>query len=165
MIHRYALRILLATLAPLALFPMLANPAAAAPVFQLGVEQDSVYRVRFEDLGAGDWRLSAQSLALTNQGKPVPLWVEDGGDGVFGPGDHVEFVGRHLAGTRSYRNEHSRYNVYWLSASQPLAQRLRDRRPEPAAKTQQPAHTTRHLERDKLRIRFRQTGAADSPEV
>jgi hypothetical protein len=164
MVLGYALWVLIATLATL-LGAAPAFKAGVPSVFKMGVEQDGVYRVRFEDLGAGGWRPSTRSLALTNRGVPVPIWVEDGGDGTFGPGDHLEFVGQHLAGTRSYWNEYSRDNVYWLSAFQPMARRFRDGLLQPAAPSQPPAFTRRHLEQDRLRVRFRDTDAAPSPEV
>ncbi len=166
MIHYFSARIIRVTLAILCVLPCATSTAAAgSPQFKLGVEQDGVYRVRFEDLDAGQWRPDSQSLALTNQGTPIPLWVEDGGDGLFGPGDHIEFIGRHLPGVRSYRNEHTRYNVYRLLVSAQHAKRLVEVSPKPGVKPHPPAHRVRHLEKDKLRVRFGRSRNASSPEI
>ena len=53
-------------------------------------------------------------MGLSNRDRAVPLYVADGGDGRFGPGDHLEFVGDRLAGEVTYYNEHSNLNVYRL---------------------------------------------------
>ena len=48
--------------------------------------------------------------------KQVALKVlSDGGDGLFGPGDRVFFMGEVLRGTYSYLDPYSRFNCYRLS--------------------------------------------------
>ena len=159
------LKLLIALLTLVCSPSLLADKPSGAPAFKLGVAEDGVYRVLFEDLDTPGWHPDTDSLAMTNSGESVPIWIEDGGDGIFGPGDHIEFVGRHLEGTRSYWNEHSRHNVYWLKVSSAPALRFRD---SPAATSETisaTARTLRHLERDKLRVRFNHAKTVDSPEV
>ncbi len=94
------------------------SPAVAeAPAFKLYIEAPGPYRVSFEDLtavGLGSEGLPSAGLGVTNEGHPVPVWVEDGGDGIFGPGDWVELIGDLPHGWVSHLNEHTRYNVYFL---------------------------------------------------
>ncbi|HXU46109.1 MAG TPA: hypothetical protein VN783_11335, partial [Thermoanaerobaculia bacterium] len=90
--------------------------AQASPVFKIFLSEPGVYGVSYESLQkaglAGE--VASARLGLTNRGKPVPIWVEDGGDGSFGPGDRLEFVGDRLPGEVSYSNEYSNLNVYRL---------------------------------------------------
>ena len=75
------------------------TPAAPeAPVFKIYLEHTGIYRVGFEDLaaaGLADEGLASAGVGLTGGGEPVPIWLEDGGDGVFGPGDWIELWGEH----------------------------------------------------------------------
>ncbi len=130
--------------------------AAAAERYKLRVVEAGVYGIAWEDLAAAG--LAATSvpsagLGLSSLGSPVPLWIEDGGDGLFGAGDHVEFVAERLPGEVSYFNDYTPYNVYWLDLDAPSP-----RRGEVAAAVAgcPPATPTvvRHLERDLLRMRF-----------
>ncbi len=78
--------------AALAALLMAAAPAAqgALPVFKLYVDAPGPYRVSFEDLataGLQNKNLPIAGLSVTNEGHAIPVWVEDGGDEVFGPGD------------------------------------------------------------------------------
>src|SRR4029079_5558164 len=87
--------------------------------FRIEVRDDGVYGVAYEALAKGGLtgQPASGAIALSNRGAAVPLWVEDGGDGRFGPGDRLEFVGRHLAGTVTYRDPYSAFNVYLLDAA------------------------------------------------
>lgn len=92
------------------------GPASAAPSFKIYVETAGAYRLPFESLAALGLGapLPTSDLGMTVAGEPVPIWVNDGGDGLFGPGDTLEFIGEHLRGDVSHYNEYSRYNVYRL---------------------------------------------------
>ena len=118
----------LRTLIPLVLaVPLLAAaptaaatpPIPAAPedsAFKIFLSEPGVYRVSYEDLvkaGLGS-RPESELMGLSNRGRPVPIWIDDAGDGEFGPGDHLEFIGDRLAGEVTYYNEHSNLNVYRL---------------------------------------------------
>ncbi len=107
-------------------FAAVPTPSAlepALPGFKMFIESSGAYRLGFEDLVAAGLEvtgpdrksgLPSAGLGLTSGGQAVPVWLEDGEDGFFGPGDWIEFVGEHLAGEYSYASEHSRYNVYFL---------------------------------------------------
>ena len=85
--------------------------------YKLAIEEDGVYRLRFDDLDfQGEWPDSS-TLQLVNGARTVPISINDGGDGRFGPGDHIAFIGQHLSGEYSNYNEFSRYNIYYLSSS------------------------------------------------
>ncbi len=140
--------------------------AGADPLFKLTLSEPGAYRVSYEALAAAGLagEVASAGLGLTSGGEPVPIWVDDGGDGRFGPGDGIEFVGERLAGEHSWFSPYSDANVYLLdaAASRPARMRAADR---PGASCP-PAETTaatafRHLERDLLRMRFdsRQEGA------
>jgi hypothetical protein len=111
-------RLAAATLAvALALGVSAAGAAEAPTAFKIYVEQPGAYAVSFADLAAAGLAaddLPSGDLAVTLGGESVPIWVADGGDGRFGPGDRFELLGEHLAGEITYWNERSRYNVYRL---------------------------------------------------
>lgn len=150
------------------------SPAAEAPGFKLYVQEPGVYRVSWEDLraaGLGEEPIESRSLALENRGEPVPIRVEDGGDERFGPGDHLDFLGEHLAGERSFYSDETLLNVYRLSTQlstevagarvtvpgQPA--KLRGRMPRDAFRVE------RHLEQDQLMLRFSVPRDQPSPEA
>lgn len=93
--------------------------------FKLFVEESGVYAVTYDDLvqaGLQFGPVASEDVGMTNLGEPVPVWIEDGGDGVFGTGDRVMFVGARLKGDFSYLDEYSRFNCYVfdLKADNPL---------------------------------------------
>ncbi len=136
-----------------------ASSAAASERFKLTIEQSGIYEVGYEELSAAGLagELPSAEIGLSSAGEPVPLSMQDGGDGHFGPGDRLQFVGARLEGANSYFNEFSRYNVYWLAteAPDPLRWEAVDM---PSAicpdEGLAPAGFV-HLETDALRVRFR----------
>lgn len=130
-----------------------------APSFKISVADFGVYRVTFEDLvaaGLPATGLPPGGLELSHLGQEVPIWVEDSGDGLFGPGDWIELVGEHLSGQVSYFNEVTRYNVYRLRTDAEGGRRMTMRRP--ADHLEGDAHALlrrQHHEQDSLRIRLR----------
>ncbi len=85
------------------------------------VSKKGIYRVTYQDLlnagapiGGG---VSSAKLELYHDGIENFLEVVDGGDSLFGPGDHVTFVGYPPKPHTPYThlNTDVRYNVYWLS--------------------------------------------------
>ncbi len=140
-----------------ALIWIASSPLAAEsgpPVFKLYVAAAGPYKVSFEQLaraGLASDALPSAELGLTHRGHPVPVWVEDGGDGVFGPGDWIEFLGELVHGWVSYNDEHTRYNVYFLrfDVTDPL--RMVDHRPVTSPDFEGEVHKLRrrrHHERD-----------------
>ena len=129
---------------------------------KLGIENTGVYRVTYEELGLTR-PVKSKKVALTNQGEPVALLLNDGDDGWFGPADSLSFVGQHLAGDNSYFNEFSRYNVYRFEQDRRQAKRLQPLPPVELDASPGSVRTRQHLERDKLRVRFNSRQSA--PEV
>ncbi len=135
--------------------------ARAGERFKLRILEAGVYGLAYEELAAAGLTAAgvpSARLGLSSRGRPAPLWVEDGGDGVFGPGDRLEFVAERLPGEVSYFNETTPYNVYWLELD---AEAPWHGGEAPAAAGCPPAkaRVERHLERDLLRVRF--PGVAD----
>jgi len=92
----------------------MASTATGEFSYRLAVRDDGVYRVSFDALGYTGELPETSRIFLSERGKSVELRVEDGGDGLFGPGDHFTFVGRHLDGPNAWFDEHSAENVYRL---------------------------------------------------
>jgi hypothetical protein len=137
-----------------------ARAAAPAPAFRIELAEDGVYRVSYEDLAAAGLQsatLSARRLGLFNRGQAVPLWVEDGGDGRFGPGDWLEFIGERLVGETSHYNEYTNLNAYVLRTDAPSPARMRAVRTPPTARGAAGSATLTgrlHLEQDLLLLRL-----------
>ncbi|MCF7796813.1 MAG: hypothetical protein K9N11_01660 [Lentisphaeria bacterium] len=96
-------------------------PAAGFGVgkLKLSVSQDGIYRVRYSDFRDSldiPGPIASQSLSLRQRGARQPIFVEDHGDGVFGEGDYLEFVGKmnRLEEPNRYYDPFSDVNVYWL---------------------------------------------------
>ena len=96
--------------------------------FSISVDSEAVYRVSHEDLVAAglgaETVLPSAHLGLTSRDYGVPIWVVDGGDGRFGPGDHFEFLGEPPAGHRSAFHEHTLLNSYRLTTDAKRPRRM-----------------------------------------
>lgn len=78
-----------------------------APYQKLLVDRDGVYRITAAQLGLSG--VASNSLRLFWRGQEVPIYVEDGGDGVFSGNDYLEFVGHRNDGEPDsvvYRHAH-----------------------------------------------------------
>ena len=75
---------------------MLWTPTVGAATVKVYVAEPGVYAVTFEELAAvpgwSNESVPSSGLRLSHLGRPLPLWVEDGGDGRFGPGDRSLFL-------------------------------------------------------------------------
>ncbi|MDH3403503.1 MAG: C25 family cysteine peptidase [Acidobacteriota bacterium] len=134
-----------------------AGAAAEPAAFWISVVDDGVYRVAHEDLAAAAalGSVASSRLALQNEGSPVPIWIEDGGDGSFDPGDSFEFVARHLAGTVSFYSEYSRLNPYRLTLDGKGAARTAAGEATAGDGLERaPLRAHRHLENDAVMVRF-----------
>lgn len=126
--------------------------------FRIHVYDDGVYRIDYEQLQASglDRPVSSEQLAMTNEGRATAIRVDDGGDGQFGPGDGVVFVGMHLRGKSSHYHDYSPFNVYVLTTAVPnQPRRLGDSTIQRSGVTSQETASlirSLHLERDLLRI-------------
>lgn len=140
--------------------PTVVRRASASPAFRVSLTEDGIYRVAYEDLVSAGLKgpaLSAARLGLFNRGEKVPVWVHDGGDGVFGRGDWLEFVGERLKGETSHLNEYTNLNVYVLRTDVTSPARMRAPRLPPATGGPAlPAMLTGkiHLEQDLLLLRL-----------
>ena len=147
-----------------------AAPGAAdpAPAFRIYVEESGVYRVTYEELRQAGLAggVDPRALALTQGGDEVPIWVEGGDDGRFSPGDHIEFVGEHLRGRRSYYNEYTRLNVYRLTVGAPGGRRMSTPPVLAGQVADAPAPWVfeQHLEKDNFKEVFARP-RADAPEL
>ena len=61
--------------------------------FKIAVRDDGVYLVNFDSFAYNGPRPESASLFLSERGMAVPLQIDDGGDGFFGPGDSFTFNG------------------------------------------------------------------------
>lgn len=160
-------RLLAAWLAAAALCAALPASGDGPPAFKISIREGGVYGVTYAELAAAGLtgEPASQDLALANRGEPVPLWVEDGGDGRFGPGDHLELVGEHLAGESTYFNRESDLNVYRLTLTGGGARMQPPEVPEPAAASAAPLWVREHLEEDRILLRFAPTATDGEPEL
>ncbi len=128
--------------------------------FKIYVTDSGVYRVTYEDLeraGLEADTVDSRDLALSHGGAQVPLWVADGGDGRFGPGDRIELVGEHLLGHRSYYHEYTLLNVYNLTVGESQGPRMSSPAlPDTAVRAAEPAHmeVEKHLEENNFLVHF-----------
>ncbi len=85
--------------------------------FRVAVVDDGIYRVGYDALGHAGPPPVSSGLRLSVGGQPVTFDLDDGGDGRFGPGDSLTFLGRHLAGENSWFSPWSAENIYLLTTS------------------------------------------------
>ena len=136
-----------------------AEPAGTPSVYaNIYVAREAAYRVTFKELFGTEptgYEAPVEQLGLRSGGVPVPIWVEDGGDGRLGPGDWIEFVGRPPRGEVGHLHEHAIFNVYKLSLRDPEALRMRPGGSVPVGDGP-PASlsATVHFEDDRQLLRF-----------
>lgn len=142
---------------------LLAGTAAATPTpeFKVFIEETGVYSLSHEELvdaGLEPGELDSSLIGMRNQGERVPIWIEDGGDGSFGPGDTIEFVARRISSRGLYYHEYSKLNVYWLSFDDPQSLRMTARSSTANVALSDPVPLARevHREWDRLLIRVRE---------
>ena len=151
-------------------------PQAETSRFRISLAESGVYRVTFEDLveaGLESKQRESAKLSLSNQGQPVPVWLADGGDQHFGPGDWIEFVGTHLAGKAQHSNPYSNRNVYLLDWDGNKIQRMIGSPPPPDQQIATGdasglrARRDQHLEHDRFLIRLssHEVKELEEPEV
>ena len=142
----------------------LSADAAAAPAFRLYTAPAGVTRVAYEELarvGLGG-PVASDQVSVWNLGEPVAIWFDDGGDGLFGPGDGFELVAQRLAGEQSYFHPFAARNVYQVRLDRGSGRRMRSldavRSAEGLAGGSRleslAMRRTVHLEEDRLLIRL-----------
>lgn len=145
-----------------------AGAAHAGTSLKLFVRDAGVYGIGFEQLvaaGLPDEALPSSGLGLRHRDEWTPLWVDDGGDGLFGPGDRIEFVAQRLAGEHSYYNDYTPFNVYWLDLDAEGAPRMTAAESPAGPCAAAEPRAVRHFEQDVLRVRFRADAGEREPEV
>ncbi len=135
------------------------SPDGDPQTFKIYVTESGVYRVTYEELQevglAGPIR--SRRVALTLRGQEVPVWVAGGGDGRFGPGDRIEFVGEQLRGHRSFYDEYTLLNAYRLTLGGPKGRRMTSPAlPEAVARPAPPAQVEveSHMEENNFLVHF-----------
>jgi hypothetical protein len=168
--HRYTRRVVKTVRTSILLMiatlgPMVGWAASSQPVFKIYVEHAGVYQVPFErliEVGLAQ-PVATAGIGLRNLGQPVPIWIEDGGDGVFGAGDRLLFVGDVLRGDTSYLDPYSRFNCYVLDVEDEMPWHGETRPPDAGSAPGSAALVARHhLEPDRVMVRFRTQ--PDQPE-
>ncbi len=130
--------------------------------FKISIRESGVYELTFDALrqAAGQdtvlAELPSEHLALTVDGEGIPLWIDDGGDGRFGPGDRLEWIGERRHGADSFFHAHSPHNVYRLSLTGEAKRMLSPsaQPPGPLRRQWKVLAVADHLEEDRLMLRF-----------
>lgn len=156
----------------LSVFVILLGPAVVAACegsLDIKIEHSAVYALAQTDIVASQPGLAgcvSADLVMTNQGVEVPIRVVDGGDGQFGAGDHIEWIGHQLHGPMSWFNTYSTTNTYVLSASSGAHARMRDELPV-AGRSNARLVRSLHLEQENMMIRLdqRQQKPGEEPDV
>ena len=127
--------------------------------FKILTGPPGIYWVSYEMLVAAGMNpeLSpSREWALHHRGEAVPIWVSHGGDGLFGPGDWLEFEAGHLAGEYGFYHEYMDHNVFILSRDGSRAKRLIGKKAEVSAVPERSLYRgTLRMEVDTLLARFR----------
>ncbi len=115
------------------------------PALKIFVEEDGLYQVTYEDLQNAGFNLSEvnpRHLRLVNGGSEVTIYISGEGDGVFDPGDWLEFYGVAPVSEFTHRN------VYWLTVGDSPGLRMaeRDGTPTGAGSTPTAFYPILHLE-------------------
>lgn len=95
-----------------------AQSSQGGQVFKIIVEHDGFYEVTGRDLeraGAVLKGLDPRSIALTNKGRSVPVWVTGARDGTLDHTDAIRFRGEFHRGDNTYFSPYTQANVYWLT--------------------------------------------------
>ncbi len=99
-----------------------AAPAASAlpdtgdyPVYKIFVSHDGIIRLTNEiDFSAFD----PNYLTVFNKGKAIPIYIRGENDGVFDPGDYIEFYAEAYRDGPDQPDRYTKTNVYWLTWTQ-----------------------------------------------
>ncbi|MEN8162689.1 MAG: C25 family cysteine peptidase [Acidobacteriota bacterium] len=153
----------------LVLLALLLARDPGSQIFKIYLTEPGAYRVTYEDLreaGLKAGRIGSQDFVLTHRGIEAPIWVADGDDGRFGPGDWIEFVGERLSGHRSFHNEYTLLDVYHLALDGSQGLRMSSPAlPEAAIRATEPAHleVEMHVEMNNFMVHFNGPGG-ENPE-
>ncbi|NQV14238.1 hypothetical protein HQ531_02185 [bacterium] len=88
--------------------------------FKLYLLADGIYRISYDLLAEledfPEDQIQSRSITLTHKGEQQPIYVNDGGDGIFDEGDYFDFIGKqnYFQGSSQYFDPFSDISVYWL---------------------------------------------------
>lgn len=146
-----------------------ASTAWAGPRFMIEIADTAAYRVTHDQLAELVPELGevpSSHLRLSVAGETRQLYVEDGGDARFGPGDAITFFGERLHGPQSWYDTYAVHNVYTLEISdEPVV--LPALQAAPAAAASADLRRKLHLEEENLQIRLsnRWVQPEDEPDL
>ncbi len=105
-------------------------------------------------------------FVLLNHGKELPIRISNAGDGRFGPGSHIEWVGEALHGPQSWYDPYSTVNVYILATAPGTHARMREL-PVPAGAKSALLFRRLHFEQENLMLRLSgdEMKPGDEPDV
>lgn len=117
------------------------------PTLKIGVTEDGLYELTYDDLIGAGWDLSGvdpRTIKISNRGSEIPIHVHGEGDGVFTTTDHILFYGTAITDVYTTKN------IYWLSAGGRSGQRMGERDGNPSGSATVPDHfpVTLHAEKD-----------------
>ena len=87
---------------------------------KLQVLEDGIYRISYASLKETtdfpQGTIESETITLINKGEEQPIYVHDGGDGVFNGDDYFDFIGKqnYYTGSSQYFDPFSDINLYWL---------------------------------------------------
>lgn len=88
--------------------------------FKLYLLDDGIYRIWYNSLveveDFPEDPIESRSIMLRHRGEQQPIYVEDGGDGIFDSGDYFDFIGKqnYFQSSSQYFDPFSDISVYWL---------------------------------------------------
>ena len=138
------------------------------PRYRISITESGMYSITAQDLAAAGVNLETivpRTLALTNKGKRVPIFVRGEDDKRFDPTDEIIFYGERQQGETSYIDPYSDENIYWLSWGAGPGIRMATKTSLPPANNTQTYRwflTRAHIERDLQFRRFRNVNLAAS---
>ena len=160
--------VFLARLAGIALAALPLSALACGGRLHIEFPQTGVYSLDYEAIVAQQPKLGdcdADQLTLTERGREVPIRIVGMPDGRFGPGAHIQWIGRQLHGPESWFDPFSVNNVYLLGAGPGPHARITDA--DASAGARAPLGRRLHLEQENLMIRLdqEQQKPGEEPDV
>lgn len=139
--------------------------ASTDHTYKILTADPGIYRVFYEDLSKASPMpdgLKSTALNLSYLGQPLPIFVEDGGDGIFGPKDYFEFQAKVLRGELGYYHEYTHTNAFFLALNATTPVRMTHQNLTQTYASRLPSkgrgafyRSQQHLETDTLLMRFR----------
>ncbi len=106
-------------------FSLPSAPALFTPQYKIIIRESGMYRITGRDLVAAGIDISTirpATIAISNKGNQVPIYVRNGGNGGsetgtsgFSTEGEIIFYAQRLSGKKTYIHPYSDDNVYWLS--------------------------------------------------